>query len=684
MPPRRPAVPLALAALAGAALGSLAPLPLLVVLAAAAPAAGVVTLAARRRRRVATPAAAALLVAGTAGLAGAWASWTDARRDHLRPDAPPWPPDRPVRLRGTLAGAPYAVGPGRVGLLVASGPDDARVLVEAPARCVQGALAPGARVEALGRFAPATPPAVPGGFDRREALRRQGAAARLVAVDVRAVPGDARPGAFLAALVAHAGRVIDAGARPRHAAFLRAVILGERGRVDRAALEAFRRTGTAHLLSISGLHVTVLAGLVLALARALGLRRLEQAVVVIACVALYVTVAGAAVPILRAATAGVVGVTLVGRGDAWNRLAVGLLAVLAVEPRAALEVGTALSFGTVAGLLLLDPLARRALRRPDPLGRARPRSRMAPLAERAAQVAPASLAAFMASVPLIAVTLGQLPLGSLLLNPPCIALFTVALGLGVAGVLVGAVGLGPGSWLVALADVPTGWIYALVEGGAALPEAPVVPPAPGVAVAAFGALGLGVVRREARRGGRALLLVGAALLAGLTLPRPGRGEGAALAPPRARPGFAAVVQGAAIVVGSPDGAVGLGAPPSSRARLTAALDRACGTRRVRWTATDEAPPGRLAGARVVRLAPGLARVDLAAGALLVATHELRALPPGPPPRADVVLAPRARPALAAELVARSGARRALVAAGCDLPPGVERLSPAPDGGLPLP
>ncbi|MBX3472116.1 MAG: hypothetical protein KF878_35135, partial [Planctomycetes bacterium] len=72
MPPRRPAVPLALAALSGAALGPLLPGWLPPTLALGGPAALLVAL--RRRGRLARPAATALLLLGAAGLAGAWAT----------------------------------------------------------------------------------------------------------------------------------------------------------------------------------------------------------------------------------------------------------------------------------------------------------------------------------------------------------------------------------------------------------------------------------------------------------------------------------------------------------------------------------------------------------------------------------------------------------------------------------
>lgn len=684
MPPRRPAVPLALAALSGAALGPLLPGWLPPTLALGGPAALLVAL--RRRGRLARPAATALLLLGAAGLAGAWATRADEARARLRPEAPPLP-GRPVRVEGVLAARPVQAGPGRVRLSLATG--GAEVLVEAPARAIEGDPLPGARLVALGRLAPAALAEAPGAFDPAAALRRRGASARLVAVEVRPA-ADARPGsgpaAFVAACARQAREVIDRGARPRHAAFLRAVLLGERGGLDPAAAQAFRRTGTAHLLSISGLHVTFVAALVLLAARGLDLRRPEQAAAAGACVLLYVVVAGGAVPTVRAAAAGIVGVALAGRGDAWNRLAVGLLAALAVEPLAVREAGTLLSFGTVAGLLLLEPTVRRALHpRPDPLGRLRPDGRAAGLVDRARRVVPASIAAFAASAPLLALTLGQLAPASLVLNPPCIALFSAALALALAGLLVGALWPAAGVALVGLADLPTGALFALVEAGARLPDARVVPPAGTAGALALGLVALAIVRLEVRAGRRRgrgrLLALALLLLLALVLPRPPRG-GEGLAPPAPPAVLRVVPRGAALVVVGPDGALGVGPAPARAGRLEAALDRLAGARRLRWLG---AAPARLHDVVVRPLAPGVARLE-APGlrALLVAGDARAALGLDPATlRADLVVAPTAAPAHAAALARATGARRALLAPDRPPPPGVVALVPGADGAVAL-
>src|SRR5690606_35251984 len=50
------------------------------------------------------------------------------------------------------------------------------------------------------------------------------------------------------------------GSRP-YAGILQALAIGDEAAIDPAQWEIFRRTGTSHLMSISGLHITMLAGL---------------------------------------------------------------------------------------------------------------------------------------------------------------------------------------------------------------------------------------------------------------------------------------------------------------------------------------------------------------------------------------------------------------------------------------
>lgn len=684
--PHRPLVPVALAALSGAALGPLLPAWLLVPAALAAPL-GVV-LARREARRRGRPrwrgpggrgVVAATLV-GVAGLLGLHARGEARARAALDPRRAP--AVGVVQVEGTLAAPPSDPFPGVRSLLldVVVGGEEVRLLVEGPAHGVHGRPLPGARLVVRGRFVTPSPEAAAG-------LRDRGLAFRLQAADVREVEPGRGVGAFLGALARAGGQAIDAaGLPPDQAAFLRAIVLGDRADLPRERSAALRATGTAHLLSISGLHVTLLAGVALALARAARLAGVARAAAVVLAVVLYVGVSGAAVPVLRAAAAGVVAFSLPWRGDGWNRLAVGLLAALAWDPLCPWSIGTILSFGTVGLLLLVEPWLRAvtgAAWPVDPLrdlGRGalgrlpRRRGLAAACAQLGVRSAAGAVAAFLASAPLIAWTLGDLPLVALVANPPAIALFGLALGLGAVGVAIGAAAPPLGAPLLRLAGAPVAATFAVVDAAAAVPGGRLSVPtaAPALAVLAAGLVALGAARRERRPGcrwARAAVALGAALGLGLCVPWPRSAPPILVLDPDRR----------RAVVAAGGGAVGLG--PAPGARLRAALTRTAGvpgSTLARWGRAGSS--GGLLAVPLVATREGdaLVRLDLAGARLRVLVvvdprpllrgrgrERLAALAPdalsadalvvlGPPASAGDRDAPR-RLELARELARRTGA-----------------------------
>lgn len=86
---------------------------------------------------------------------------------------------------------------------------------------------------------------------------------------------------------------------PGPAGYFKALVVGERGEVPAADREAFIRTATAHILSISGLHFTLISGTFFLLLTALGVRRRAAAFVSVLFLAVYVFLAGASIPVVR-------------------------------------------------------------------------------------------------------------------------------------------------------------------------------------------------------------------------------------------------------------------------------------------------------------------------------------------------------------------------------------------------
>ena len=148
------------------------------------------------------------------------------------------------------------------------------------------------------------------------------------------------------------------------AGVLVALVIGDQRAIDEADWRMFSRTGVAHLMSISGLHITMLAALAGWLTSILWRRvpRLALAVPtprVVALVGLftafsYCLLAGFGVPAQR--TLVMLGVVAAGYLFNWHAgparlLLLALGAVLVLDPWAALAAGFWLSFGAVAVLL---------------------------------------------------------------------------------------------------------------------------------------------------------------------------------------------------------------------------------------------------------------------------------------------------------------------------------------------
>ncbi len=143
-----------------------------------------------------------------------------------------------------------------------------------------------------------------------------------------------------------------------------ALVIGEQRGISDAQWEVFNRTGTTHLVAISGLHITLVAGLVL-----LAVRRLwalwpraalawpapkAGAAAALLAAIFYAALAGFSVPAQRAVimVAVAMGALMAGRtACAPGTLAWALLAVLWVDTSAVLAPGFWLSYLAVAVLL---------------------------------------------------------------------------------------------------------------------------------------------------------------------------------------------------------------------------------------------------------------------------------------------------------------------------------------------
>ncbi|MEN6366932.1 MAG: ComEC/Rec2 family competence protein [Thermoguttaceae bacterium] len=148
--------------------------------------------------------------------------------------------------------------------------------------------------------------------------------------------------------------LLDRSLRPEQSELAAAVLLGLREELDTPRNEAFLATGTIHILSISGLHVGILAGALFWILRRTRLSNAMIAIWIAATTILYAMMVDAEPPVLRSAVLVLVGCAALCLNRpvlSMNALAAAALAVLVVNPSHLFHVGAQLSFLCVAGLI---------------------------------------------------------------------------------------------------------------------------------------------------------------------------------------------------------------------------------------------------------------------------------------------------------------------------------------------
>ncbi|HSH45954.1 MAG TPA: DNA internalization-related competence protein ComEC/Rec2, partial [Longimicrobiales bacterium] len=295
------------------------------------------------------------------------------------------------------------------------------------------------------------------------------------------------------------------------------LLLAQRDGVDPAVRDRFARSGLSHLLAISGLHVGLVAGLLLLLGRLLRLPASRAAIVAGTGTAAYVLFLGAPASASRAALQVILLLAAVGaqrpaRSEAV--VATAALVLLALRPAALLEPGFQLSFAGVAGILALRrPLLRRLrfLTSRRALG--------VDAGKWLADGLATGVAATVSTGPVVAWHFGQVaPIGVVanLVAIPLVAALVPVLALSLA---VGSLWTGAGAFLAGSGALLLGCLEHVASAAAGLPGAGLaVSPGTTMALTAAGGLAflstrrLGQVRPRLRAlvgvgvGGAALLL----------------------------------------------------------------------------------------------------------------------------------------------------------------------------------
>ncbi|HEY8165278.1 MAG TPA: DNA internalization-related competence protein ComEC/Rec2 [Gemmatimonadaceae bacterium] len=149
----------------------------------------------------------------------------------------------------------------------------------------------------------------------------------------------------------------------RDAPMAKALLIADQHSIPPEMRDRYARAGIIHMLSISGLHVAIIAAAISLACQVARVPKRMGAVVTILVTGLYVAIIGAPAPALRSAVmlaAGAVSRIVQRPTSPWASLALGAFAPLAV-PRTILDLGYQLSVAGIAGLIASGALARRFL-----------------------------------------------------------------------------------------------------------------------------------------------------------------------------------------------------------------------------------------------------------------------------------------------------------------------------------
>lgn len=232
-------------------------------------------------------------------------------------------------------------------------------------------LSAGQCVEMIAKLMPNPPASLPGGyqFDRKSfflGLSGSGYAdSRVLPVECADPPTLGERFGFWkekqrAAIIAHIKSILPA----EEASVTAAIIAGEQGGISRRQIDNYRDSGLAHFLSISGLHMSMVTGLMfflvrllIALVPPLALRydsKKLAAVFALIISFVYLQISGSAIPAQRAFIMTFIvllGVLLDRRAISMNTIAVAALLVLLVSPEALIGASFQMSFAAVIALI---------------------------------------------------------------------------------------------------------------------------------------------------------------------------------------------------------------------------------------------------------------------------------------------------------------------------------------------
>jgi len=219
-----------------------------------------------------------------------------------------------------------------------------------------------------------------------------------------------------------------------------AMLLASRHSIPKYLRELFVKTGSVHVLSVSGLHVAIISTIIFFMLKACRLSRKISSVIVIIFVSIYAVIAQERTPILRASimiTIYLLSYILERDFDIYTALSLAGLIILIINPMQIFSPGFILSFACVFSLVYLTPKFERLFtRKPNNDTSLAARSYLSRILQYIKSILFASLAVFIGVWPITAIYFGIISPISIIANIFIIPLLGVILFLSIILVCV--------------------------------------------------------------------------------------------------------------------------------------------------------------------------------------------------------------------------------------------------------
>ena len=151
-----------------------------------------------------------------------------------------------------------------------------------------------------------------------------------------------------------------------YAAFLQGMLLGSKQGISDELKESFNVTGTSHVIVISGLHITIIAGVLVYLGQALSLPRKYVLLFATLGLVFFILLIGAKPSAIRAGIMGSLIILAMHSGrlsDTKNAILCAASIIILINPKVLrFDVGFQLSFLATIGIIYLSPYLKKKLK----------------------------------------------------------------------------------------------------------------------------------------------------------------------------------------------------------------------------------------------------------------------------------------------------------------------------------